>query len=250
VRLRCAGSQRRLWTVDCGACEIMIAMIPGASALAFFLSLWRINTTVYAQERNATASTELDVNFLISSYECSHHGKEWRICTQPNAWGSMFYCPAYSEYNETELAKPEWADFGVFTPLMPCFTCPGSDSNCSQVVKEVLTANNIGEDQNSTLMGTNIWKEALGYCVELCEMNKLGEACNQDSQCTPGALFCDYAADDTKYTNGKCRACPTNPVSKQLHTMRYIVFIAMLSLAEKYLTATPFLMCFYHPTQG
>ncbi|KAL7488284.1 hypothetical protein ACHAW6_013868 [Cyclotella cf. meneghiniana] len=94
---------------------------------------------------------------------------------------------------------------------MPCFACPSADSNCSVVVAEVLTASNIAQDQNSTLGEWSIWDEAQSYCEALCELKNKGESCSQDSQCTPGALFCDYAANDTEYTDGKCKNCPTNP---------------------------------------
>lgn len=104
----------------------------------------------------------------------------------------------------------EWGCLGKPSPLMPCFTCPGADSNCSVLVKEVLNTNNTVQDQNSTMLGKSIWEEAQSYCEDLCELNKEGETCSQDSQCTPGALFCDYAANNTKYTDGKCRSCPTN----------------------------------------
>ncbi|KAL7484675.1 hypothetical protein ACHAW6_010307 [Cyclotella cf. meneghiniana] len=160
----------------------------------------------------ATATTsDLDVNFLTASFECSHRGKEWHVCTQPDGWGSMWYCPAYSEYNETQLQDVEWGSLGKPTPLTPCFTCPSADSNCSFVVTELLAANNISQDQNSTLGEWNIMDEATQYCEDLCESNKEGEACSQDNQCTPGALFCDYAANDTEYASGTCKRCPTRP---------------------------------------
>ncbi|KAL3801630.1 hypothetical protein HJC23_013135 [Cyclotella cryptica] len=180
------------------------------NVLALLLSR-RVSNTAIAQEENTGTSSHLDVNFLTSSFECSHHGKEWHICTQPDGWGSMFYCPAYSEYNETQLQDIEWASFGEPTPLTPCFTCPGANSNCSVVVTELLAANNIAQDQNSTLGKRSITEEAKKYCKDLCESNEEGEACSQDSQCTPGALYCDYAADDSKYTDGTCKRCPTNP---------------------------------------
>jgi hypothetical protein len=153
---------------------------------------------------------ELNVNFRTASYECSHHGKQWHICTQPDGWGSMFYCPTYSDYNETELALVEASFIGEPTPLMPCFTCPEEGSDCSTVVSEVMTAAGIAEDQNSTLWNWNIWDEAIYYCKELCEKNKEGESCSEVSQCTTGELFCDYDPDDTKLVDGTCRKCPTD----------------------------------------
>lgn len=99
-----------------------------------------------------TSSTEkLDVNHLTAAKICSHGDKEWYICTQPEGWGGMFYCPAYSDYNETELASVEWGALGVPTPLMPCFTCPRAPANCSTTVAEVMTAAGIPSDQNVTL---------------------------------------------------------------------------------------------------
>jgi hypothetical protein len=53
---------------------------------------------------------ELNVNLLTASFECSHYGKEWHICTQPEGWGCMMYCPAYNEYNESELSLVEWGE--------------------------------------------------------------------------------------------------------------------------------------------
>lgn len=180
-----------------------------ATVLAHLLSC-RASNTAHARAENTAATTDLDVNFLTASFECSHHGKEWRVCTQPDGWGSMFYCPAYSQYNETQLQDVEWGSFGEPTPLTPCFTCPGADSNCSVVVTELLAAHNITQDQHSTLAKLNIINETMHYCEELCESNKNGGACSQDSHCTPGSLFCDYAADDTEYKDGTCKRCPTN----------------------------------------
>ena len=175
------------------------------AALSATTIFWSFDHTAAQENR-----TELDVNFLNLSYECSHGDAEWMICTQPQGWGSMFYCPAHSEYNETELALVQWGSIGVYTPLMPCFACPEVGSNCTMVVNETLTASNIAEDQLSVLAKQSIWEEASFYCRELCEKNKEGETCNQDSQCTPGELFCDYSGD-TDYTDGTCKPCPSNP---------------------------------------
>jgi hypothetical protein len=104
-----------------------------------------------------TIPAELNVNLLTAFHECSHYGKQWHICTQPDGWGSMYYCPAYSDYNETELALVEYLSIGEPTPLTPCFTCPKDGSDCSTLVSEVMTAAGIAEDQNATLCPINIW---------------------------------------------------------------------------------------------
>ena len=123
----------------------------------------------------------------------------------------MFYCPAYSDFNETELSTVEWGALGEPTPLMPCFECPTDGMTCDDIVADVLAANDIEEDQNSTLGQWNIMDDALYYCYELCELNTEGEACSQDDQCTAGELFCDYEVDDVEYENGVCRKCPSDP---------------------------------------
>jgi hypothetical protein len=184
-----------------------------ATALALLLSL-EINPTL-AQDvsTNADTSTELDVNFLTVSKQCSSIDgtKEWYICTQPDAWGGMFYCPAFSDYNKTELATVEWALIGEPTPLMPCFKCPAAGSTCNETATQVMTAAGIPSDLNSTLANYNVWDDAVYYCEELCEKNKEGESCSEDSQCTPGELFCDYDASDSDLTQGTCRMCPDDP---------------------------------------
>lgn len=121
----------------------------------------------------------------------------------------MLYCPAYSDYNETELASVEWGEMGVPTPLMPCFQCPVAPANCSTTVAEIMTAAGIPEDLNSTLGYWPIWDDAEYYCSELCEMGKKGETCNQDEYCTAGELFCDYEANNLD--EGTCRECPSDP---------------------------------------
>ncbi len=121
-------------------------------------------------------------------------------------WASdrpVIYCPAYAEFNETELQQ-------LSSPLTPCCTCPGANSNCSAVVNQVLTAHNIPRDQNATYGWGGIADEALSYCEELCESNKEGESCSQDDHCTPGTPFSDYKAADAEFKNGTCKPFPTN----------------------------------------
>jgi hypothetical protein len=155
-----------------------------------------------------TITAELNVNLLTASHECSHHSKQWHICTQPDGWGTWLYCPAYSDYNETELGLLEASFIGEPTPLTPCFMCPEEGSDCSTVVSQVMTAAGIAEDQNAKLNNFNLWGDAQDYCEYLRELNKEGESCSQDDQCTAGELFCDYDPDDTELVDGTCKKCP------------------------------------------
>ena len=123
-----------------------------ALALALLLSsvpkaLGELNLTA----ADTSSTVGFDVNHVTAGTICSHGDKEWYICTQPDGWGGMFYCPAYSDYNETELALVEWGEMGVATPLMPCFTCPVAPATCNSTVEEVMTAAGIPDDLNSTL---------------------------------------------------------------------------------------------------
>jgi hypothetical protein len=152
--------------------------------------LYRPDEEPPAEIVNHTIAEELNVNFLTSSFKCSHYGKEWHICTQPTGWGGMLYCPAYSEYNETELSLVEWGEMGVPTPLHPCFTCPKAGTSCADRAEEVMAGAGIPEDLNSTLAEFNLWDDAEWYCEQLCEKQKEGESCNEDNLCTVRMLMC------------------------------------------------------------
>lgn len=102
----------------------------------------------------------------------------------------MFYCPAYSEYNETELSLVEWGEMGVPTPLHPCFTCPKAGTSCADRAEEVMAAAGIPDDLNSTLGDWNVWDEAEWYCERLCEYTKEGESCRENI-CTVRMLMCE-----------------------------------------------------------
>ena len=157
-----------------------------SSFLASFLSSLAVSQGV---------ATNVNVNFLNASLECSHNDKEWRICTQPDGSRPKFYCPAYSDYNETELQTVE--------PLLSCFSCPSSNSSCADVVNEV------NEFLSADGIANNYDRKAA--CKTLCESKNEGDVCSQSSQCTPGKLFCDYDMGDTAFSeNGTCRKCPAD----------------------------------------
>ena len=126
------------------------------------------------------------MNFFNASLKCSHKDKEWRICTKPDGSRPMFYCPAYTNYNATELLTVD--------PLMSCFTCPSSNSSCSEV-NDLLSVDSISTNVNR-----------IAACETLCESKIEGDACSQSSLCTPGKFFCDYDTDLKT-----CRKCPTDP---------------------------------------
>lgn len=128
--------------------------------------------------------------------------------------GTELYCPAYSEFNLTELVLVAEYAIGVSASYpLSCFTCPDKGSNCSTVVSEVMATADIANDQNFAMCDLNILDTLLGSCKQLCELNSEGEWCNQDSdnQCTEGELFCDYSPGDTEFADGTCRKCPINP---------------------------------------
>ena len=129
----------------------------------------------------------------------------------------MFYCPAYSDFNETELATVEWGGLGVPTPLTPCFTCPAEGSSCNETNAEVMTAAGIPEDAVTALGGWDVWADNVYYCEQLCELNKPGEACSRDDPCINGRAFCDYdpadVVDFDNATEGICRQCPDDPLA-------------------------------------
>lgn len=184
-----------------------------ASALATLLAA----PTAHAQLM-ISSNSSFEVNHQTTSQNaCSHGDKEWYICTQPEGWGAMFYCPAYSDFNETELATVEWGGFGVPTPLTPCFTCPAEGSTCNETNAEVMTAAGIPEDAVTALGGWDVWGDNVYYCEQLCELNKPGEACSRDDPCINGRAFCDYDTADVvdfdNATEGICRQCPDDPLA-------------------------------------
>jgi hypothetical protein len=122
----------------------------------------------------------LNVDMGTAYLECSHHGKEWQLCTSPEVWGTYFFCSAYSEYNESDLALVEEEEIGVPTPYSPCFTCPAAGISCEDHVTEVFTAAGISEDQNATLNGFNLWDDGIWTCELMCEQNKEQESCSED----------------------------------------------------------------------
>ena len=132
-----------------------------------------------------TIPAELDVDIATASLECSHNGKPWYICATPSS-GVALYCPAYSEFNESEVAQNEWTrttpGIGVSTPLSPCFTCPGPESNCTAVVNDEF--NTTSRLQNQTTNGAYIYDLALSQCNLLCNSSKQGDICGLNAQCT------------------------------------------------------------------
>jgi hypothetical protein len=131
----------------------------------------------------------LNVDMKTAYLECSHYGKEWHICTEPEVIGTYPYCSAYSEYNKSDLALVEEGEIGVPMPYSPCFTCPAAGISCEDHVKEVFTAAGISEDQNLTLWkDVNLWDHGISWCKGLCELNKEGESCSEDWGCTVGFI--------------------------------------------------------------
>lgn len=165
-------------TTSCWTGNKMKKLLLPALAIIPIVVLLSIFLPQEAEEIVVDLEPYLEVNHLTTSqYACTHGDKEWYLCTQPLGWGAMFYCPAYSDYNETELATVEYGGLGVPTPLTPCFTCPAEGSNCNETNAEVMTAAGITEDAGTTLGDWSVWKDSVHYCELLCEMNKLGETC-------------------------------------------------------------------------
>jgi hypothetical protein len=65
-----------------------------------------------------TTPNELNVDVGTAYLECSHYGKEWQLCTSPEGWGTWPYCPAYSEFNESDLLLIVDGEIGVPTPFL------------------------------------------------------------------------------------------------------------------------------------
>jgi hypothetical protein len=137
-----------------------------------------------------TTPNELNVDVGTAYLECSHYGKEWQLCTSPEGWGTWPYCPAYSEFNESDLLLIEEGKIGVPTPFSPCFTCPENGISCDDHVEQVFTAAGISEDQNATLGGYNLWDDGKKYCKWMCEVKNEGESCSEDwdNQCKVGYI--------------------------------------------------------------
>jgi hypothetical protein len=207
---------------------IIISLLLSSAAVVVVILSPLYKKSKPAPEFKHITPAELNVNRATVSYECSHHGKEWHICVQPEGVGAWLYCPAYSEFNMSDLALIESFAIGVPTPFEPCFMCPDEGSDCSTLVREVMTAAGIAEDQNATLWWGaawgNLWEGALNFCEQLCETSKEGQPCSKDGeQCRPGELFCDYDPNDLEFTddastmfignftNGTCRKCPIDP---------------------------------------
>lgn len=118
---------------------------------------------------------ELNVDINTAYLECSHFGKDWHICANLDYYPSSLYCPAYSEYNESDIS------LATEGQMAPCFTCPKDGMSCSDRVKEVLTAAGISEDQNSTNDDDWSYGPIWGYvqweCEAMCEVSKEGESC-------------------------------------------------------------------------
>mmetsp|Transcript_148 Transcript_148/g.181 ORF Transcript_148/g.181 Transcript_148/m.181 type:complete len:948 (-) Transcript_148:263-3106(-) len=189
-------------------------------ALAVVSLVVLLSVFLQQEEEEVAADSQpyLEVDHKTTSqYACTHGDKEWYICTQPEGWGALFYCPAYSDYNETELATVEWGGLGEPTPLTPCFTCPAEGSNCNDKNAEVMTAAGIPDDAVVALGNWSVWEENVYYCEQLCEFNKLGETCSRDDPCNAQELFCDYDPADVldfeNTTEGICRKCPKDPLS-------------------------------------
>ena len=152
-------------------------------------------------EEEYTRPAELNADIKTASFECSHHGKDWYICYDSWNWGAL-YCPAYSEFNVTDLEKVEYYFWSYFQ-WETCFPCPEDNSSCSEVVEQIVAAHDLPDNSTWYLN----W-----YCVDMCEGGMEGELCKENYECTPGQFFCDYASDEIYLNNqtGTCQPCPSN----------------------------------------
>jgi hypothetical protein len=161
--------------------SLFIVTFVGSTAVVAVISYLMYRPEKAAPEVVIDTPGGLNVDMSTAYLECSHHGKELLLCTQPEGYGTWHYCSAYSEYNESDLALvEEGREIGVPTPFSPCFTCPAAGISCKDHVKEVFTAAGISEDQNATLSRFNLWDNGQSYCKDMCESNKEGESCSED----------------------------------------------------------------------
>eukprot|EP00956_Cyclotella_meneghiniana_P006420 scaffold8422_cov29-Cyclotella_meneghiniana.AAC.1 len=58
--------------------------------------------TPLADEDRITGGDDIDANLLTASMECTENRKPWHICLMPDSFGHTLYCPAFSDFNETE----------------------------------------------------------------------------------------------------------------------------------------------------
>ena len=157
------------------------------------------------EAEESTIPEELNVNRDTVSHHCSHYDKEWHICMDP-AWGGTLYCPAYAEFNQTDLERvaPESDAVDVRAVWDTCFTCPEAGSNCSTVVADIRATN----DLSNYTYNMNYYNGGMEYyCEKMCESKQEGETCTDDSGCTQGRSFCDFESNDV----GTCKLCPTDP---------------------------------------
>ena len=136
-------------------------------------------------EDRITGGDDIDANLLTVSFECTENDKPWHICLMPDSFGHTLYCPAYSDFNETEVNQLQWYrapwGLGISTPLSPCFTCPGPESNCSSVVYETFVANDLPLNLYSPVplaFNLTIYHVAEFMCRVMCEAPAQGEACS------------------------------------------------------------------------
>ena len=129
-------------------------------------------------EDNHTTSAELNVDIITAYRGCSDNGAPWHICTMPESYGGVVYCPAYSEFNESEVLLNQWvrntSGIGVFNPLEHCFPCPGPDSDCYAVVNETMAANNISRYQMAPGNPFPLYDLAVFHCLMMCESPEVG----------------------------------------------------------------------------
>ena len=185
---------------------IVTLVLSSAALVAVILSpLYVKEPPPSNEEISYEVATELNVNMKDASFYCSHYGKEWHICFNP-FWGPLFYCPAFSELNETDLDAVEGG-----TLWDTCITCPETANfTCSEIIEQVLSANTHLPPFAYGLLDAYS-SDFTHHCEIMCKAQKEGESCNQNNTCTAGRSFCDYGVDDVELKDGTCKLCPTDP---------------------------------------
>ena len=155
------------------------------------------DTPIALDDEDRSTGDDIDVNLATVWTECTDNGTPWHICLMPDSFGHMLYCPAYSDYNETELNQLQYwripGGLGINTPLSPCFTCPGPESDCSTVLYETFTENNLPLNLYSPVplpFNLSVYEVADYMCKVMCEAPKEGEAC---SLWDPDLVMCEVS---------------------------------------------------------